>query len=53
MYNNKKHANGIVKYYKMSRSALYKLVKQFNNTKHFKAKDNCTPENIEVIKLNN
>ena len=35
----------------MSRSALYKLVKQFNNTKHFKAKDNCTPENIEVIKL--
>ena len=35
----------------MLRSALYQLVKQFNNTQHFKAKDNRTPEEIELIKL--
>ena len=38
LYNNKKPANEIVKEYKISRSALYKLVKQFNNTQSFKAK---------------
>ena len=51
LYNNKKPANEIVKEYKISRSALYQLVKQFNNTQHFKAKDNRTPEEIELIKL--
>ena len=35
----------------MLRSALYQLVKQFNNTQHFKAKDNRTPEESELIKL--
>ena len=51
MYNNKKPANEIVKEYQISLSALYKLRKQFNNNQLFKAKDNCTPEDIEVIKL--
>ena len=49
--NNKKPANEIFKEYKISRSALYQLVKQFNNTQHFKAKDNRTPEESELIKL--
>ena len=51
LYNNKKPANEIVKEYKISRSALYKWVTQFNNTQSFKAKDNRTPEEIELIKL--
>ena len=51
LYNNKKHANEIVKQHQMLRSALYQLVKQFNNTQHFKAKDNRTPEESELIKL--
>ena len=51
LYNNKKPANEIVKEYKISRSALYKWVTQFNNTQSFRAKDNRTPEEIELIKL--
>ena len=51
LYNNKKPANEIVKEYKISRSALYKWVTQFNNTQSFIAKDNRTPEEIELIKL--
>ena len=38
LYNNKKPVDEIVREYKISRSALYKLVKQFNNTQSFKAK---------------
>ena len=51
LYNNKKPANEIVKEYKISRSALYKWATQFNNTQSFKAKDNRTSEEIELIEL--
>lgn len=54
LYNNKKPANEIVKEYKILRSALYKedrWVTQFNNTQSFKAKDNRTKEEVELIKL--
>ena len=51
LYNNKKPVDEIVREYKISRSALYKWVTQFNNTQSFKAKDNRTPEEAELIKL--
>ena len=51
LYNNKKPVYEIVREYKISRSALYKWVTQFNNTQSFKAKDNRTPEEAELIKL--
>ena len=51
LYNNKKPVDEIVREYKISRSALYKWVTQFNNTQSLKVKDNRTSEESELIKI--
>ena len=51
LYNNGKSPSSIIKEYGIARATLYKWVKEFNNTGSFKAKDNRTDEENELIKL--
>lgn len=51
LYNNGKSAKDIAKEYKIARSTVSKWISDYNNTKSFKAKDNRTDEENELIKL--
>ena len=51
LYNNGKPASEIVKEYDLTRSAFSNWVKKYNNTGSFKACDNRTEEEKELIKL--
>lgn len=51
LYNNGKNRNEILKEYDLTQSAFNNLVKQYNNTGSFKAKDNRTEEENELIEL--
>ena len=51
LYNNGKPANEIMEEYDISSSALYRWIKNYNKTGSFKAKDNRTKEENELIEL--
>ena len=51
LVNSGKSSTDIINEYRVSRSALYKWVNDYNNTNSFKAKDNRTDEENEMIKL--
>lgn len=46
-----KSANSIAKEYGISKSSVTKWVRDYNNSGSFKAKDNRTPEENELIEL--
>ncbi len=51
LYNNGKPANKIMEEYDISSSTLYRWIKNYNKTGSFKAKDNRTKEENELIEL--
>ncbi|SJZ82909.1 transposase [Selenihalanaerobacter shriftii] len=51
LVDNGKKISEIVKEYNISRSTVHKWVKDFNNSGLFKAKDNRTDKEKELIKL--
>ncbi|MDK2937785.1 MAG: transposase [Eubacteriaceae bacterium] len=51
LYNNEKSPSEIMKEYKIARSTLHKWVKDYNGTQSFKAKDNRSLEEIELLAL--
>ena len=51
LFNNGKSATNIVNEYGVARSTLHKWTTNYNNTKSFKANDNRTNEEIELIKV--
>lgn len=51
MYNNGKGINEIVKEYDLTRSALERWISNYNKTGSFKAKDNRTDLENEVLRL--
>ncbi len=51
LINNGKKPSEIVKEYNISRSTVHKWTHDYNNTKSFKAKDNRSDLENEVIKL--
>lgn len=51
LYNNGKPAMEIAKEYKIARSTVSKWISDYNNTQSFKAKDNRSDEENELIKL--
>lgn len=51
LVNNGKPINEIINEYKVARSTVHKWVSDYNNTSSFKAKDNRTDEENELIKL--
>ena len=51
LVNAGKPRTEIVREYKMARSVLDKWVKKYNNTGSFKAKDNRTDEENELLRL--
>jgi transposase len=51
LYNNGKPDTSIVKEYGISRAAIYKWNREANASGSFKAKDNRTPEENELIQL--
>ncbi|SDC72917.1 transposase [Candidatus Frackibacter sp. WG12] len=51
LVDNGKKISEIVKEYNISRSTVHKWVKDFNNSGSFKAKDNRTDKEKELIKL--
>lgn len=51
LYNKGKSANKIMEEYKISSSTLYRWIKNYNSTGSFKAKDNRTDIENELIKL--
>ena len=51
LYNNGKSASEIMEEFNVSSSALYKWIKDYNKTGSFKAKDNRTAEENELIEL--
>ncbi len=51
LYNNEKSPSEIMKEYKIARSTLHKWVKNHNGTQSFKAKDNRSLEEIELLAL--
>jgi transposase len=51
LMNNGKPVIEIVKEYNIARSTIHKWANDYNNTKSFKAKDNRTDEENELIKL--
>jgi transposase-like protein len=51
LFNNGKSATNIVNEYGVARSTLHKWTKNYNNTKSFKANDNRTNEEVELIKV--
>ena len=46
-----KSSNAVAKEYGISKSSVTKWVRDFNNSGSFKAKDNRTPEENEIIEL--
>ncbi len=51
LYNNGKRRCEIIKEYELTPSALNNWIKQFNRTGSFKAKDNRSEEENELIEL--
>lgn len=51
LFNNGKPAREIIKEYDVSRASLYKWVASHSNSGSFKARDNRTEEENELIKL--
>jgi len=51
LFNNGKSAGEIAKEYNIARSTVNKWISDYNNTKSFKAKDNRSDEENELIKL--
>ena len=51
LFNNGKSRSEIIKEYDLTPSAFNNWVKQYNNTGSFKAKDNRTDEENELIEL--
>lgn len=51
LYNNGKKVNEIVKEYDLTRSALERWISNYNKTGSFKAKENRTDLENEIIKL--
>lgn len=51
LYNNGKSTKEIIEEYKIVKSTLHKWVNNYNNTKSFKAKDNRTEEETELIEM--
>ena len=51
LYNNGKSASEIMNEFNVSSSALYRWIKNYNKTGSFKAKDNRTAEENELIEL--
>ena len=51
MYNSGKSATAIAREYGMSKSTLHKWIYSYNNSGSFKAKDNRTDEENELIEL--
>lgn len=51
LYNSKKSASEIVKEYDLTRSAFANWVQKYNKTGSFKASDNRTEEEKELIRL--
>ncbi|SDF17136.1 Transposase [Halanaerobium congolense] len=49
--NNGKNQNEILKEYGMARSTLHKWIKDYNNSGSFRAKDNRSDKEKELIKL--
>jgi len=50
LYLSGKPASEIIKEYDLSPTSIHTWVKQFNKTESFKAKDNLTQDQIELIK---
>ena len=50
LYQSGKPANEINEEYDFKPSTIHNWVKQFNKTESFKARDNMTPEQVELIK---
>jgi len=51
LYNNGKPSGEIIKEYDLTPSAFHEWVKKYNKTGSFKAADNQTPEQKELIAL--
>ncbi len=51
LHNNGKAASEILKEYGIARASLYKWVNEYNKTSSFKAKDNRTDEENDIIRL--
>jgi transposase len=51
LYNSGKPSSEIVKEYDLTASAFHSWVKKYNKTGSFKAVDNLTPEQKELIEL--
>jgi transposase len=51
LYNSGKPYKQIVSEYKIARSTLHKWVHDYNNTRSFKAKDNRSEEENEILRL--
>jgi len=51
LYNSGKAKSEIIREYDLTRSAFEKWVKDYNNSRSFKAVDNRTAEENELIKL--
>ena len=51
LYNNGKSRTEIIKEYDLTPSALAKWINNYNNSGSFKAEDNRTPEENELIEL--
>ncbi len=51
MYNSGKSATAIAREYGMAKSTLHKWICSYNNSGSFKAKDNRTDEENELIEL--
>ena len=51
LFNNGKSRSEIIKEYDLTPSAFNNWIKQYNNTGSFKAKDNITDEENELIEL--
>ena len=50
LYLSGKPAHEITEEYDLSPASIHTWVKQFNKTESFKAKDNLTPDQIELMK---
>ena len=50
LYLNGKPAKEITQEFDLTESSIHNWVRQYKNSKSFKAKDNLTPEQLELIK---
>ena len=51
LYLSGKPANEITEEYDLSPASIHTWVKQFSKTESFKAKDNLTPDQVELVKV--